>query len=88
MILKICKLNPIPLPHKSNVISLKRLSYEDNLLLEAHSINELYDRIRIVDGEGYNRAYITFDDHKMEFSESKIVNNELIAKIRVLKDVD
>lgn len=88
LILKICKLNPIPLPQKGNVVSFKRLSYEDNLLLEEYSINELYDRIRMVDGEGYKRAYITFGDHKIEFSESKILNNELLAKIRVFKDVD
>jgi len=88
LILKICKLNLIPLPQKGNVVSFKRLSYVDNQLLQEHSINEVYDRIRMVDGEGYKRAYITFGDHKIEFSEAKIVNNELLAKIRMLKDVD
>jgi methionyl-tRNA formyltransferase len=53
-----------------------------------YSINELYNRIRMVDGEGYRRAYLTFADHKIEFSEAKIVNNDLLAKIRIFKDVD
>ncbi len=40
------------------------------------------------DVEGYNRAYITFGNHRIEFSEAKIVNNDLLAKIRILKDAD
>ncbi len=88
LILKICKLNPVPLPQNGNDVSFKRLSYEDNMLLQEYSINEFYDRNRMVDGEGYKRAYITFDDYKIEFSEAKIVNNELLAKIRLFKDVD
>ena len=51
-------------------------------------LNELYNRIRMVDGEGYKKAYITFGDHKIEFSEAKIVENNLFAKIRLVKDVD
>ena len=88
LILKICKSNPIPIPQKGNVVSFKRLSYTDNQLLPAYSIKELYNRIRMVDGEGYKRAYIKFGDHKIEFSEAKIVNNDLLAKIRIIKDAD
>lgn len=88
LILKICKLNPTPLPQKGNVVSFKRLSYADNQLLQEYSISELYDRIRMVDGEGYKRAYISMGDYKLEFSEAKLVNNELFAKIRMFKNGD
>jgi methionyl-tRNA formyltransferase len=88
LILKICKSNPIPLPQKGKVVSFKRLSYTDNQLLPEHSINELYNRIRMVDGESYNKAYITFGDHKIEFSEAKIVDNSLLAKIRIIENVN
>jgi methionyl-tRNA formyltransferase len=88
LILRICNLNPVPVPQKGNVLSFKRLSYKNNLLLEEYAISELYDRIRMVDGEGYQRAYIKFGDHKIEFSDAKIVNEEMFARIRVFKDVD
>ena len=88
LILKICRYTPIPSPQKGDVVSFRRLSYEDNELLEGYSIKELYDRIRMVDGEGYQRAYIKFGDYKFEFSDSQIVNNELFAKIRIYKNVD
>jgi methionyl-tRNA formyltransferase len=88
LILKICRTNPTPLPQQGNIVSFQRLSHADNQLLQGYSINELYDRIRMVDGEGYSRAHITFGDHKIEFYEAKLVNNELVAKIRIFKDVD
>lgn len=88
LILKTCKSNPIPIPQKGNAVSFKGPSYTDNQFLPEYSINEPYNRIRMVDGEGYKRAYIRFGDHKIEFSEAKIVNNDLFAKIRILKDAD
>jgi methionyl-tRNA formyltransferase len=88
LIIKICKANPTPLPQKGAVVTFQRLSYADNELSQKHTINELYDRIRMVDGGGYKRAYIYFGDHKIEFSEAKIENNELLARIRIFKDGD
>ena len=87
-LIKICKSNPLPLPQKGNILSFRRLSYADNELLESHSIKELYDRIRMVDGEDYQKAYMKFGDYKIEFSDSRVVNNELLAKIRIYKNVD
>lgn len=89
LILKICKLNPIPLPQKGDVVSFQRLSYADNeLLLEECSINQLYDRIRMVDGEGYKKAYMLLGGYKLEFSDAKLVNNKLLAKIQMFKNDD
>lgn len=88
LMIKICQMDPIPLPQKGNVISFQRLSYADNELLKEHSIKELYDRIRMVDGEGYSKAYISFGDYKVEFSDAKLVNNELLAKIRLFSNED
>lgn len=88
LIIKICKSNPLPSPQKGNILSFRRLSYADNELLESHSIKELYDRIRMVDGEDYQKAYMKFGDYKIEFSDSRVVNNELLAKIRIYKNVD
>ena len=88
LILKIYKLNPIPRPQKGKILSFKRLTYANNELLGAYSLSELYDRIRMVDGAGYQKAYMKFGDYKIEFSESQIVNDELMAKVRIYKNAD
>lgn len=88
LIIKICKIHPIPSPQKGNAVSFERLSYSDNQLLKEYSIQELYDRIRMVDGEGYKRACIPFGEYKLEFFNAKLENNQLLAKVRVVKNGD
>jgi methionyl-tRNA formyltransferase len=88
LILNICNLNPVPIPQEGEVVSFQRLSYADNQLVEECSLRELYDRIRMVDGEGYKRAYISFGDYRIEFSDARLVNDELLAKIRMFRNGD
>lgn len=86
LILKICKSNPVPKPQEGDVLSFRRLSYAENQLFEEYSLKELYDRIRMVDGEGYQRAYIKFGNYKIEFSDSQLLNDELLAKVRISRN--
>ena len=88
LIVKICKYNPSPIDQSGEVISFNRLSYSDNELTNDCSIIQLYDRIRMVDGEGYRRAYINFGNYKIEFSQSHVHNNELRATIRMYGNED
>lgn len=84
LILRICKNRPNPIPQSNNIKTFKRLSYQDNELLNSYSIDELYDRIRMVDGCDYKKAYINFGNYKIEFSNAEIINNELRAVVRIL----
>lgn len=88
LIIKIYKKNLIPIPQKGKIVSFKRLSYADNELLASYSVREMYDRIRMVDGEGYKKAYIKLGHYNIEFSNSQIVNEELLAKVRIYKNAD
>lgn len=85
LIIKICKNNPKPLRQEGNVVKFNRLKNKDNKILNKHSIKEIYDRIRMVDGEGYDKAYIRFGNYKLELSDSSIKNKKLIAKIKLYR---
>ena len=86
LIIKICQENMEPQKQNGAVVSFNRLTYADNELKSEYSIKELYDRIRMVDGEGYKNAYINFGDYKIDLTESQIQNNEIVAKIRLYRD--
>ena len=86
LIVKICKENIKPKVQVGDVVTFNRLTYADNELKSEYTIKELYDRIRMVDGEGYKNAYINFGDYKIDFTDSQIQNNEIVAKIRLYKD--
>jgi methionyl-tRNA formyltransferase len=86
LIIKICQEKIEAREQKGDIVSFVRLNYADNELRSKYSIKELYDRIRMVDGNGYKNAYINFGDYKIEFSDSRIQNNEIVAKIRLYRD--
>ena len=85
LIIKICKNNPKPLKQEGKVVKFSRLKNKDNKILDKYSIKEIYDRIRMVDGEGYERAYIKFGNYKLELSNSTIKNKKLLAKIKLYR---
>lgn len=83
LIIKICKENIEPQEQKGDIIIFNRLTYADNELRSEYTIKQLYDRIRMVDGLDYQRAYINFGKNKIEFTEAHLDKNCLIAKIKI-----
>ena len=87
LIVLICQNNPHPIEQNGEVVAFKRLSNSDNELLSKHSIKELYDRIRMVDGLDYPRAFINYGNHKIEFSEAYLDGNHLLAKVQIVSKI-
>jgi methionyl-tRNA formyltransferase len=87
LIVLICQNNPHPIEQHGEVVAFKRLSNSDNELLSNHSIKELYDRIRMVDGLDYPRAFINYGNHKIEFSEACLDGNLLLAKVKIISKI-
>jgi methionyl-tRNA formyltransferase len=83
IIIKICRENIEPIEQRGTVVSFNRLTYADNELKSEYSIKEFYDRIRMVDGLDYQRAYLNFGKNKIEFTEAHLDKNCLIAKIKI-----
>jgi len=87
LIVLICQNNPHPIEQNGEVVAFKRLSNSDNELLSNHSIKELYDRIRMLDGLDYPRAFINYGNHKIEFSEACLDGNHLLAKVKIISKI-
>jgi methionyl-tRNA formyltransferase len=83
LIIKICQENIEPQEQIGDVVTFNRLTYANNELSSEYTIKQLYDRIRMVDGLDYQRAYINFGKNKIEFTEAHLDKDCLIAKIRV-----
>lgn len=85
LILQICKINPVPIPQNGEIVNFKRLSITDNELLSHHNLVELYDRIRMVDGLDYQKAFINYGEFAIEFSDAKIGSDYLSARVIIKK---
>jgi len=87
LIVEIIEKNPIPSVQLGKSYTFKRLASTDNMIQEGLMLEEIYDRIRMVDHEDYPKAYIVYGDMKLEFSSAELVGNsiELTCSIKKLK---
>lgn len=69
-----------PIPQTKNFELKKRLSLSDSELPKIADLNDLYDRIRMVDGLDYPKAFIKQDNYKVFFSKVAKENGILSAK--------
>lgn len=78
----------IPKNQVGKVVNFKRRTQvESNInALENKSIHKLYDFIRMLDAEGYPKAYIDFNNIKIEFSEVIEKGNKLIGKFEIINN--
>lgn len=77
-------IQPIPQAETSEI--KKRLSVLDSELPKRAEVNDLYDRIRMVDGLDYPNAFIKQDNYKVYFS--KVAKEDGIISARAIFERD
>jgi len=67
------------------ITTFKRRMEKDSNLQDIKSENliNVYDFIRMLDADGYPKAYIVFNNFKIEFSEINMKNNKLVGRFEV-----
>jgi len=75
-----------PKKQSGKVVTFKRRKpYQSNLAsLENISIPKLYDFIRMLDADGYPKAFMELDKYKIEFSSIQKENDTLSGKFKVV----
>lgn len=71
---------PIPQKQVGLPVYFKRLSRKDNVLSGNDDIRKIYDKIRMVDGLNYPKAFIDLGQNKIEFTDAKVVGDTVVAK--------
>lgn len=86
MIPYIVENRPNPVPQEGTIETFQRLTKKDNELKSEFSLDEIYDCIRMVDGEGYPNAYIKLGDYKLKFSRATLKYNKIVATVEIVKE--
>lgn len=86
MISRIIKKKIIPKPQKGKVVIFKRRKPEESEIPECKSINKLYDFIRMLDAEGYPKAFIRYKGLIFEFFNPILREAKLLANVKIKKD--
>lgn len=86
MIKEIVDLDLKPFPQEGLVTEFKRRRKEDSDISQLNTISEVYDYIRMLDAEGYPKAFLEIGNFRFEFSRASLKTGEnIIADVRIFK---
>lgn len=77
LIVEITENNPSAIPQHGEPHIFKRLTIKDNEIPMGLELEEIYDRIRMVDHKDYPNAFITYGNTKIEFSSAELVRDTI-----------
>lgn len=85
MILEILETNPVPVEQAGEVTAFKRRKPEDSNLALCESLTAIYDYIRMLDADGYPKAYLEINGFKYEFTGARFDGESIVAQVRITK---
>lgn len=83
MIVEILKTNPQPTAQVGEPIFFKRRRPEQGNLLDAESLEQAFDLIRMLDADGYPNAFVNVGGLRLEFTRASRKAGSLIADVRI-----
>jgi methionyl-tRNA formyltransferase len=88
MIQRIIRLEPKPMPQKGKAVNFKRRKPEQSELAgsSAASLEQLHDFIRMLDAEGYPRAFFRTSGFRFEFSRPALYDGRIVADVKITSD--
>ncbi|MBD5470236.1 MAG: methionyl-tRNA formyltransferase [Lachnospiraceae bacterium] len=72
-----------PKPQEGEPVVFKRRKPEEGQITPDMELDKIYDYIRMLDAEGYPRAYMEFGGYRMEFEQAQVLadGQELSARV-------
>ncbi|MDE6916632.1 MAG: methionyl-tRNA formyltransferase, partial [Lachnospiraceae bacterium] len=71
-----------PVPQEGEPVVFKRRKPEDGRITSDMKTEQIYDYIRMMDAEGYPRAFVEFGGYRMEFDQAVLSDEkELSARV-------
>lgn len=83
MILEIVQKHLEPVAQKGESVVFNRRHPEDGNIAPLKKLDQVYDYIRMLDADGYPRAFIDTEHFHIEFSEAKLGEKYVEAKVRM-----
>lgn len=86
MIIEIIEKNISPIPQTGDPVHFKRRTEEMSTIKEIDTIEDLFNHIRMLDAEGYPKAFLEIDNFRLEFSRASLkADKNIIADVRIHK---
>jgi len=87
MIQHIIQHEPKPQPQRGTPVNFKRRRPEESEVGKLASLEELHDFIRMLDAEGYPRAFLDHAGFRFEFSRPALYDGRIVADVKITRAV-
>ncbi len=89
MIKEIIEKEPVPEAQIGVPVVFKRRSPHESVLPPSGSLISLFNHIRMLDAEGYPRAFLEYGDYRLEFSRAALKHDRIVADVTIrIKEQD
>lgn len=88
MIVEIVTENPVPQLQNGEVTNFTRRTPAQSEIIGIKELQALYDHIRMLDADGYPKAYLELDGFKLEFSRAALKQGRIEADVVITKKED
>lgn len=85
MIIEIMYKQPIAYPQVGKIVEFQRRTPDQGNLLNAENIEEVFDYIRMLDAEGYPKAFIEFSSFRLEFERASMKDGQIHADVKIFR---
>lgn len=76
---------PVPVKQEGEIVAFKRRTPDDSEIPDGLSQRQLYDYIRMLDGEGYPTAYKDVGDLRIYFRNAQLVGDTVRTETSIIK---
>lgn len=76
---------PIFEPQKGKIVKFKRRTPEQSnvFLTDINTVEELFDFIRMLDADTYPKAFIIWEDFRLEFTRASLKKGYILADVKI-----
>jgi methionyl-tRNA formyltransferase len=85
MIRRMIRLEPKPVVQRGKVVTFKRRKPNESEIGDFPSLDDLYDFIRMLDAEGYPRAFLRHRGFCFEFSRAALYDGRVVADVKITR---
>ena len=85
MIQRIIRREPKPIPQRGKAVNFKRRKPEESEVGNPTSLEEFHDFIRMLDAEGYPRAFLHHSGFRFEFSRPALYDGRIVADVTITR---
>src|SRR5579863_3308233 len=88
MIERIIRQEPKPVPQRGKAVDFKRRKPAESEVVNPTSLEQMHDFIRMLDAEGYPRAFLKHAGFRFEFSRPALYDGRILADVKITRDDD